>query len=449
MNPAAVDEWRKIQETVQKSVSASSYNAWIAPLVFDKIDLEVLRVSAPTRFIADWVRRNFFSLLLDCARQAFPGVKDVEISVAVKNAPVMATRFDRAKEEAKLLNLESGAAAPAPARYTFENFVEAPSNALAAASLRRLLENGAASFNPLLIHSPSGFGKTHLLSAFANEMAARSPEKRLIYISADKFMYSFIKAIKENDAVRFKGSFKSADVLVVDDIHFIAGKEASARELFSIIEDFVTGGRQVVLASNASPFAIEGLNESLKSRISHGLIVDILPADYNLRLEIARRRADALEIPLEPGVAEFVASKVSASIRELEGALNRLSAHQILMGEAPTLSNIRKILADILAFNSKAVSVADIKKAVAERWNVAVADLDSQKKPRSIVVPRQVAMYVAKSLTSKSLPEIGRIFGGRDHATVIYACKKVRGMMAADPRLENLVHEIEQSCSAA
>jgi chromosomal replication initiator protein len=160
-----------------------------------------------------------------------------------------------------------------------------------------------------------------------------------------------------------------------------------------------------------------------------------------------KRKAAAMEISMQDGIAEFIASKISTSIRELEGALNRLSAHAILMGESPTLSNIRKILADILAFNSKQISVADIKKTVAERWNVAVADLDSQKKLKSIVVPRQVAMFVAKSLTSKSLPEIGRIFGGRDHATVIYACKKVKEMMLVDPRMENLVHEIEQVCS--
>ena len=450
MGPGAERDWRRIQETVQKSVSESSYNAWLAGLVFDKIDLDTLYIAAPTRFVADWVRRNFSSPVLSAAREAWPDIKDISISVRVCQSEACAIKGELAKEERRAAMPEAAsAAARANAKYTFDNFVEAPSNALALASLKRLLEGGEVSFNPLLIHSPSGFGKTHLLSAFANEAANRSPEKRLIYISADKFMYSFVKSLKENDTVRFKESLKSADILIVDDMQFIAGKGATARELYHIIEDYITGGRQVILAANASPFAIEGLDDALKSRISHGLIVDILPADYNLRLEIVQRKADAMELAFEPGVAEFVAAKISTSIRELEGALNRLSAHSILMGERPTLANIRKILSDILAFNSKPICIADIKKCVAEKWGVPAAELDSEKKLRAFVIPRQVAMYVAKSLTSKSLPEIGRTFGGRDHATVIYACKRVKEMMVADPRLENLIREIEQACSAA
>jgi chromosomal replication initiator protein len=448
-SPYKVDEWRRIQETVQKSLASSAFGTWIRPLGFDKIDLETLFITAPTRFVADWVGRNFFSQILAAARQVHPDVKDVRISVGEQGIPAAVVVSVVAGKPLCADAPESPADnTKASGRYTFENFAEGASNALAAASLKRALSSGAADFNPLLIHSPSGFGKTHLLLSFAGEFAAKHPEKKLIYTSADRFMHSFVKAVQEKDTQRFKDGFKSADVLVVDDIHFIEGKEQTAKELFHVIEDYVTSGRQVVLASNASPFSMEGLNAELKSRISHGLVLDIAPADYALRLEIVRRKSEALGLKFADGVAEFVASKISASIRDIEGALNRLSAHAILMDEAPSLSNVRKTLSDILAYNSKQINVAEIKRAVAEKWGVPVADMDSERRQKQVVVPRQVAMYVAKSLTSKSLPEIGRLFGGRNHATVIHAVRKVKEMLATDPRLEGVIQDIERIVSA-
>ena len=286
-----------------------------------------------------------------------------------------------------------------------------------------------------------------MLNALANELSNTKPTTKVIYVSADKFMYSFVKALKENDTYRFKQSFKSADILMIDDIQFIAGKESTAKELFHIIDDYITNGKQVIIASNNSPFLIEGLNDSLKSRIASGLVVDITPANFELRKRIVEAKCKALNLSLQAGIGDFIASKISTSIRELEGALNRISAHTILMNEAPTLSNIRKILADILAVNTKPLDIQDIKKKVAEKFGVSVSDIDSEKKQKDIVIPRQVAMYIAKNLTSKSLPEIGKSFGGRDHATVIYAVKKVRELMIANPRLENLIKETEQICS--
>lgn len=445
--------WKQIQETVQKSICASAYSTWIAPLDFDKIDLDTLYIVSPTRFIADWVKRNFFSSILSAAQSIIPNVKDVVISVGVKKVEPTIVKEEIQKVENKIIEVESvssvlNVGAKVSQKFTFDNFVKGVSNNLAVASLQRVLSDNMVSFNPLFIHSQSGFGKTHLLHAFVNEMEKLNPRKSIIYVSADKFMYSFVKALKENDTYRFKQSFKSADILIIDDLHFIVGKESTAKEMFHIIEDYITNGKQVIIASNNSPFMMEGLNDNLKSRISSGLVVDIKPADFALRSEIVKVKARALDLELADGIGDFIASKITTSIREIEGALNRISAHTILMNEVPTLSNIRKILADILAVNSKPLSIDDIKKVVAEKWGVSVSDIDSERKQKEIVIPRQVAMYIAKSLTSKSLPEIGKTFGGRDHATVIYAVKKVKELMSANPKMELLINEVERECSA-
>ena len=447
--------WNKIQETVQKSINTSAYSSWIAPLSFDKIDLDTLYLNAPTRFIADWAKRNYFSHLISATKEVLPEIKDIKINVgivATTNTKVITE--ERAEAQTELLKIETSApttnyniSIKTSNKYSFENFVKDSSNALAFESIKRISTEEIVSFNPLVIHSPSGFGKTHLLNALANELSNKGSKKNVIYISADKFMYSFIKALQEKDTYRFKQSFKSADILMIDDIQFIANKESTAKELFHIIDDYITSGKQVIITANQSPFLIEGLNDNIKSRISAGLVVDILPANYDLRFKIVQEKCKSLNLQLQAGIGEFIASKISTSIRELEGALNRISAHTILMNEAPTLSNIRKILSDILAVNTKPLNIQDIKKVVAEKWGVSVSDIDSEKKQKDIVIPRQVAMYISKNLTTKSLPEIGKTFGGRDHATVIYAVKKVKELMLTDPRMETLINEVEQTCS--
>ena len=449
-----MDCWKKIQETVQKSINASEYISWIAPLGFDKIDLDTIYLNAPTRFIADWSKRNYFSHLISSVKEVCPNIKDIKINVGITKLESKTISEELTQSQNDLLNIEtqpttsfSNIGIKPLSKFTFDSFIKDSSNALAYESIKRISVQETTTFNPLVIHSPSGFGKTHLLNALANELAQTNPTKQVIYISADKFMYSFIKALKENDTYRFKQSFKSADILMIDDIQFIAGKESTAKELFHIIDDYITNGKQVIIASNNSPFLIEGLNDSLKSRIASGLIVDIVPANFDLRLKIVHAKCKNLNLELQPGIGEFIASKISTSIRELEGAINRISAHTILMNEAPTLSNIRKILADILAVNSKPLNIQDIKKVVAEKWNVSISDIDGERKQKDIVIPRQVAMYIAKNLTSKSLPEIGKSFGGRDHATVIYAVKKIRELMLTDPRLETLITETERVCS--
>lgn len=450
--------WKQIQETVQKSIKTSEYLSWIAPLSFDKIDLDTLYLNAPTRFIADWAKRNFFSHLISAVNTFCPDVKDIKINVGTKKLTPKVIAEEIQQSQNDLLSFESqiqshpvetiaNIGTKTLSKFTFDSFVKDNSNALAFESIKRVAIQETTTFNPIVIHSPSGFGKTHLLNALANELEAIHSNKRVIYISANKFMYSFLKALNEKDTYRFKQSFKSADILMIDDIQFIAGKESTAKELFHIIDDYITNGKQVIITANGSPFLIDGLNDNIKSRIASGLVVDILPANYDLRFKILQSKCKTLNLELQAGVGEFIASKITTSIRELEGALNRISAHTILMNEAPTLSNIRKILSDILAVNTKPLNIQDIKRVVAEKWNVSVSDIDSEKKQKDIVIPRQIAMYISKNLTSKSLPEIGKSFGGRDHATVIYAVKKVRELMLTNPQIETLINEAERICS--
>ncbi len=450
--------FKRLQETVQKSISTSEYTSWIATLSFDKIDLETLYLNAPTRFIADWVKRNYFSHLYSALTEISDTIKEIKINVATATLKPQIIKEELTQAQNTLLTIETSlppqrnALSPISTKLSeklnFDTFIKDSSNTLAFEAVKRISTQETITFNPLLIHSPSGFGKTHLLNALSNELINTGSRKQVIYISADKFMYSYVKAMQERDTHRLIQSFKSADILIIDDIQFIANKPKMAEELFHIINDYIINNKQVVIASNSSPLLIEGLDKNLKSRIASGVILDILPATFDLRLQIVKEKSKSLDLHLEAGIGEFIASKITTSIRELEGAINRISANTVLMNEIPTLSNIRKILADLLTINSKPLNIQDIKKIVAEKWNVSISDIDGERKQNSIVIPRQVAMYIAKNLTSKSLPEIGRNFGGRNHATVIYAVKKVREMMITNPQLENLINETEQAISS-
>jgi chromosomal replication initiator protein len=431
--------WLSIQDTVRKSVSPAVYAAWMERLCFDKIDLGTLYVKSPTKFVADWVLRNYSSLLLDSASRY--GVERVSVSVGAMPAANDAGRAELGGAPAAPPAAANGffVGSKTSERFSFDTFVQGDGNALAVAALRRAL--GDSSYNPIVVHANAGQGKTHLLQAFANGCAGGG--RRAVYSTADGFVNGFVKALRDRTAVSFKEDYKSAEVLVVDDVQFFAGKDNISRELFHLVDFYVSNGRQVVVSANAAPVNIEGLPDSLKTRLSRGLVLGMDDADYGLRLEFLRRRAAGLGLEFDSGVAEFLASKISRSPAEIEGALNRLSARSVLLGEKPTLGGIRRALDDILAYNSRTVSIADIKKAVADRWGVAVGEMDGARKLRSIAVPRMVAMYVARMLTTKSLPELGRAFG-RDHATILHAVRRVRQMIEVQPALSQIIDDIEK-----
>ncbi|SMF64730.1 chromosomal replication initiator protein DnaA [Azospirillum oryzae] len=318
-------------------------------------------------------------------------------------------------------------------RFTFENFVVGKPNELAHAAARRVADATTVTFNPLFLYGGVGLGKTHLMHALAWQIRKNDPNRKVLYLSAEKFMYQFIRALRFKDTMAFKQQFRSVDVLMIDDVQFISGKDSTQEEFFHTFNALVDQNRQVIISADKSPSDLEGMEERLRSRLGWGLVADIHPTTYELRLGILQAKADALQASIPMKVLEFLAHKITSNVRELEGALNRIVAHAELVGRAITLETTQEVLHDLLRANDRRVTIDEIQKRVAEHYNIRVADMHSARRARAVARPRQIAMYLAKQLTARSLPEIGRKFGGRDHTTVMHAVKKVEELRTTDP----------------
>ncbi|KAA0578149.1 chromosomal replication initiator protein DnaA [Azospirillum sp. Sh1] len=318
-------------------------------------------------------------------------------------------------------------------RFTFENFVVGKPNELAHAAARRVADATTVTFNPLFLYGGVGLGKTHLMHALAWQIRKNDPNRKVLYLSAEKFMYQFIRALRFKDTMAFKQQFRSVDVLMIDDVQFISGKDSTQEEFFHTFNALVDQNRQVIISADKSPSDLEGMEERLRSRLGWGLVADIHPTTYELRLGILQAKADALQASIPLKVLEFLAHKITSNVRELEGALNRIVAHAELVGRSISLETTQEVLHDLLRANDRRVTIDEIQKRVAEHYNIRVADMHSARRARAVARPRQIAMYLAKQLTARSLPEIGRKFGGRDHTTVMHAVKKVDELRATDP----------------
>jgi chromosomal replication initiator protein len=303
------------------------------------------------------------------------------------------------------------------------------SNELAHAAALRVAESSQVHFNPLFIYGGVGLGKTHLMHAIAWHIKTCHPKRRVVYLSAEKFMYQFIRALRFKDMVSFKEKFRSVDVLMIDDFQFISGKESTQEEFFHTFNALVDQNHQVIISADKSPTDLPGLEERMRSRLGWGLVADIHPTTYELRLGILQSKTEQLKANIPVSVLEFLAHKITSNIRELEGALNRIVAHSSLVGGAITVESTQQVLRDILRANDRRVTIDEIQRKVAEHYHIKISDMHSAKRTRTIARPRQVAMYLSKALTEASLPEIGRKFGGRDHATVMHAVKKVKELM--------------------
>jgi chromosomal replication initiator protein len=312
------------------------------------------------------------------------------------------------------------------------NFVVGKPNELAYAAARRVADSEDAAFNPLFLYGGVGLGKTHLMHAIANHTRAKFPERRVVYMSAEKFMFHFIRALRFKDTVSFKEQFRSVDLLMIDDVQFINGKEATQEEFFHTFNDLVDNNRQVVISADKSPSDLEGMEERLRSRLGWGLVADIHATSFELRLGILDVKSERLGVEIPAKVKEFLSHRITSNVRELEGALNRVVAHAELVGREITLESCQEVLHDILRANDRRVTIEEIQKRVSEHFNIRIADMHSARRARAVARPRQVAMFLAKQLTSRSLPEIGRKFGGRDHTTVMHAVKKVEELRQTD-----------------
>jgi chromosomal replication initiator protein len=451
------DTWGSVQHALQKSVGQNNYVTWIEPLRFAEFSNGVVRFEVPTSFIGNWVARNYKEQILKHLVSAGADVNRIEFDVA-QLASLRSNTKPRPEDVVKahrIANSEAGqyAGAPLDSRLTFDTFVVGKPNELAHASARRVAEGGPVVFNPLFLYGGVGLGKTHLMHAIAWEAKAQKPDLKVLYLSAEQFMYRFVRALRDKSTMNFKEMFRSVDLLMVDDVQFIAGKESTQDEFFHTFNALVDQQKQIIISADRAPGEIDGLEDRIKSRLQWGLVVDLHPTDYELRLGILQRRLqDALAagepVAIDDGVLEFLAQRITANVRVLEGALNRLFAFSSLVGRHITLELAQEGLSDLLRAADKKISVDEIMQAVAKHYNLRMSDLLGPRRTRTIARPRQMAMYLSKTMTTRSLPEIGRRFGGRDHTTVIHAVRKIEELIDIDPHLAEDLQILRRSLAA-
>ncbi|KFE34090.1 chromosomal replication initiator protein DnaA [Thioclava atlantica] len=443
------DTWGRVCNELEKSVGQNNFSTWIAPLEPIELAGGIASFEAPTKFMRDWVSRNFADPILRELRRAGVTAERVEISVpARRSAPAPAQRPAQAAPAPAAAKSRKSArpdseplpGAPLDARFTFDTFVVGKPNELAHAAAKRVGEGGPVTFNPLFLYGGVGLGKTHLMHAIAHELQQLRPDLRVLYLSAEQFMYRFVQALRDKQIMDFKEMFRSIDVLMVDDVQFIAGKDSTQEEFFHTFNALVDQGKQIVISADRAPGEIKDLEERIKSRLSCGLVVDLHPTDYELRLGILQTktenyRAEYPDLQIAPGVLEFIAHRITSNVRILEGALTRLFAYASLIGREITMDLAQECLKDQLRQSERKVTVEEIQRKVAEHYNVRLSDLVGPKRLRAIARPRQVAMFLAKSLTTRSLPDIGRRFGGRDHTTIMHGIRKIEELRATDSQL--------------
>lgn len=453
-NEAAIDqaEWDRVKTRLKQEFGDSAYKSWVTPIVATGLHDGEVELSVPTRFMRDWITTHYAERIRALWNGENPRVRKVTLkvetgkaetgkagagasvrSVSAASAPVKVAPVPRsARQENTATGLGPDLSAPLDARYVFENFVVGKPNEFAYAAAKRVAESDQVSFNPLFLYGGVGLGKTHLMHAIAWEIRQRSPQRRVIYLSAEKFMYSFVRALRNQDTVSFKEQFRSVDVLMIDDVQFIAGKDATQEEFFHTFNALVDQGRQIVLSADKSPSSLEEIGDRLRSRLASGLVADLHPTTFELRLGILDAKAEQLGVVVPQKVKEFLAHKIASNVRELEGALTRLVAHAQLVGGALSLETTQELLQDLLRAHDRRLTMEEIQKRVAEHFKIRISDMSSARRSRAVARPRQVAMYLSKQLTSRSLPEIGRAFGGRDHTTVIHAVRKIEELVKTD-----------------
>ena len=449
------DQWKRVRGRLRAELGEAAFKTWLRPLSLDGVAGGEVVMRVPSGNMKDWVMSRCGGRLRDLWCGENGDVTDIVIRVGRPRR--RATRREATTVRRDLEAIRPDGAAPdVPAeadrlaasldpRLTFENFVVGKTNEFAHAAAQRVAASDEVAFNPLFLYGGVGLGKTHLMHAIAWRVRDEKPGRRVLYMSAEKFMYKFVRALRYKDTMAFKDRFRTVDVLMIDDIQFIAGKDSTQEEFFHTFNALVDRNRQVVISGDRSPSDIDGIEERLRSRLGWGLVADIHPADYELRLGILEAKAARFAgAPVPRRVMEFLAHKIASNVRELEGALNRVLAHAQLVGRPITLESAQELLRDLLRAQDRRVTIEEIQKKVAEHFKIRMADMVSARKQRAIARPRQIAMYLAKRLTSRSLPEIGRKFGGRDHTTVMHGVRRVEELMAGDRAFAEDVELLER-----
>jgi chromosomal replication initiator protein len=443
-------DWSRVLGRMRREVGETAYRSWFGSMTVERIAGGEGVIAVPTRFLRDWVTTHYADRLLALWRSENHAVRRISFVVDPHHArgEQAAAMRETMPTPAETMTAESGSSdmiddkgvsAPLDARLTFENFVVGKPNELAHAAARRVAEACVAPthsvpFNPLFLYGGVGLGKTHLMHAIAWHVRQHAPTRKVIYLSAEKFMYQFIRALRFRSTMDFKEQFRSVDLLMIDDVQFISGKDSTQEEFFHTFNALVDQNRQIVISADKSPSDLD-IEERMRSRLGWGLVADIHPTTYELRLGILESKAEQMGLNLPQKVMEFLAHKITSNVRELEGALNRIGAHTQLVRRDLTLETVQELLQDLLRANERRVTIDEIQRRVAEHFNMKMAEMTSSRRARVVARPRQVAMYLAKQLTQRSLPEIGRKFGGRDHTTVMHAVRKIEELMVSDRAL--------------
>ena len=433
--------WPKITSELKKSLDKDTFQNWIKPIYFESLIDTSLTLSVPTRFLRDWIIKNYASVIKKAYMDQGHSIDKLAILVKENNNRIIpGTEVIYEDKDDDEDTYYDDISAPLDPKFTFDNFIVGKPNELAYAAAQRVPQSEVVSFNPLFLYGGVGLGKTHLMHAVAWNIKKRNPKKNVVYLTAEKFMYQFIKALRFKNIMSFKEQFRSVDILMIDDVQFIIGKDNTQEEFFHTFNTLIDKKRQIIISADKSPADLDGLEDRLKSRLGWGLVADIHPLTYELRLGILQAKAEQKSLNLKQEVMEFLANKITNNVREMEGALNRLAVHASIQDSEISVDLVKDVLKDLLRTNSRKITIDEIQKKVVEHYNIKLSDMHSPRRSRSVARPRQVAMYLAKSITTRSLPEIGRKFGGRDHTTVIHAIKTIEEIMVNDP---NLAEDIE------
>lgn len=443
------EQWKQVGQALSKQFGEGVYRSWIQPLTCGLNKPGYIVCYAPSRFMKDWVIAHYKEAITKHWKNINSDIKSVDIDI--QGSP--GTKTIKAKESQKTssspkvedLPDEEDEGLRLDPRFTFDQFVVGKPNELAYAAALRVAESNQPTFNPLFLYGGVGLGKTHLMHAIAWHIQKTQPTKKIIYLSAEKFMYQFIRSLRYKDTVSFKERFRSVDILMIDDVQFMGGKETTQEEFFHTFNALVDHNRQLIVSADKSPSDLERMEDRLKSRLGWGLVADIHPTTYELRLGILQAKVSTLAVQVPKDVIEFLALRITSNVRELEGALTRLVAHSTLVGRPITTDSAQEVLRDLLRSNDKRLTAEDIQQHVCEFYRVKLADMLSASRQKSIVVPRQVAMYLCKQLITLSMPDIGRRFGGRDHTTVLHTIRKIQADIKENPELARQIDTLEQA----
>ncbi len=438
--------WQMCLERLEGELSAQQFNTWIRPLQAVEKN-ETLSLLAPNRFVMDWVNERLLSNIEATIKELtnnkpplitleMGSIKKTPTTPALKEVPMNGgTHTEHSLHQRHINNPINNSSSALQSNYTFENFVAGKSNQMACAASKQVAENPGEAYNPLFIYGGVGLGKTHLMHAVGNMILSNKPQARVAYLHSERFVADMVKALQHNTINEFKRHYRTLDALLIDDIQFFAGKERSQEEFFHTFNALMEGQQQIIMTCDRYPKEIDGLEDRLKSRFGWGLTCSIEPPELEIRVAILKSKAEQANTDLPDEVAFFIAKRIRSNIRELEGALKRVVANARFTGKPITLELTKEALKDLLTLQDKLVTIENIQKMVADYYKMRVADLISKRRTRTVARPRQVAMSLSKELTNHSLPEIGDAFGGRDHTTVLHACRKIAELREADRRI--------------